>query len=170
MAETFIRVQIDIPYTDHEQHTVEHVKKRGAALLKTGDYDAWFVNDMGEQCDASNLDYDEDGGGGRVSLTKEALQSATHDERIAMLKAHFKEFGIQFSDMAHVFGVDRDSDPFASVAHENYGREGEIEVDNPVVLSESDEGAYVMAWVWVSNDDAGIEGGNAEEMDLKEGK
>jgi hypothetical protein len=31
------------------------------------------------------------------------------------------------------------------------------------VVSRSDEGAYVMCWVWVSNEDAGIEEPEDEE-------
>lgn len=38
-------------------------------------------------------------------------------------------------------------------ADELYGIEGEIEIDEDGAVSHSDEGAYVMAWVWVSNDD-----------------
>lgn len=36
-------------------------------------------------------------------------------------------------------------------------RDGECEIDDHAVVSGSDEGAYVMAWVWVSNEDAGVE-------------
>ena len=37
---------------------------------------------------------------------------------------------------------------------------GELEVDpNAVVSKGGDEGAYVMAWLWVSDDEAGIESG-----------
>lgn len=38
----------------------------------------------------------------------------------------------------------------------DFVREGECEVDESTVVSASDEGAYVMAWVWVSNENAGI--------------
>lgn len=33
-------------------------------------------------------------------------------------------------------------------------RDGECEVDSEAVVSSSDEGAYVMAWVWVYREDA----------------
>jgi hypothetical protein len=35
-------------------------------------------------------------------------------------------------------------------AAKRYGADGEIEFDDLAVVSESDEGAYVAAWVWVS--------------------
>lgn len=39
----------------------------------------------------------------------------------------------------------------------------ELEVDEDAVVSESDEGAFVMCWAWVSNDAAGIETENEDE-------
>src|SRR5699024_4032194 len=46
--------------------------------------------------------------------------------------------------------------PYASAAEEMYVIEGSIEIDATTVLSQSDAGAYVMAWVGVDNSDAGI--------------
>ena len=40
---------------------------------------------------------------------------------------------------------------------QSWVRDGECEIDDHAVVSSSDEGAYVMAWVWASNADAGIE-------------
>ena len=37
---------------------------------------------------------------------------------------------------------------------QSYVREGEVEVDDKAVVSESDEGAYVMGWIWVPREDA----------------
>jgi hypothetical protein len=38
--------------------------------------------------------------------------------------------------------------------------EGELEVDaNAIVSKGDDDGAYVMAWLWVSDEDAGLVGG-----------
>ena len=33
-----------------------------------------------------------------------------------------------------------------------YGYEGEIEIDDNAILSRSEEGAYVQAWVWVGKE------------------
>lgn len=38
-----------------------------------------------------------------------------------------------------------------------HGTDGEVELADPGIVSDGDEGAYVMTWSWVSNDDAGIE-------------
>ena len=46
------------------------------------------------------------------------------------------------------------SDAQISAAKELYQRDGEVEIDQPAVESRGgDEGAYIMAWVWVSDDE-----------------
>lgn len=46
---------------------------------------------------------------------------------------------------------------WADKARETYGRDGEIEVDEGAVVSHGeDPGAYVMAWLWVTEDEMGI--------------
>jgi hypothetical protein len=59
--------------------------------------------------------------------------------------------------------------PYADAAREQYHRDGSIEIDEYsggfAIVSESDDpGAYVMAWVWVDDADAGItrEGADAD--------
>lgn len=42
---------------------------------------------------------------------------------------------------------------YRKAAKETYHRQGEIEIDDNAIVSHSDEGAYVQAWVWISNDD-----------------
>ncbi|MBN8644045.1 MAG: hypothetical protein J0L61_02255 [Planctomycetes bacterium] len=47
---------------------------------------------------------------------------------------------------------------YVEAARREYEREGEIEIDDSAEVSMGDDpGAYVQAWVWVSNDEAGIE-------------
>lgn len=47
---------------------------------------------------------------------------------------------------------DISDDAFRASAKDQYEREGEIEIDEVAVVSRgSDDGAYVAAWVWVSN-------------------
>lgn len=66
-----------------------------------------------------------------------------------------KKRGLKFSDCVEAFGVDH-SNAYAKAAAEQCTVDGEVEVDDPTVLSQSENGSYVMAWVWVSNEDAGI--------------
>jgi hypothetical protein len=38
-------------------------------------------------------------------------------------------------------------------AKAEYSEDGRIEIDDNAILSRSEEGAYVQAWVWVGNED-----------------
>ncbi len=71
--------------------------------------------------------------------------------------------GLTFAQCVEALGEDRDSNPFASAAHKLYGREGELEIDPATIVSQSNDGAYVLAWCWVSNDEAGIEPTNGDD-------
>lgn len=42
-----------------------------------------------------------------------------------------------------------------AAAQQSWVRDGECEIDDHAVTSCSDEGAYVMAWVWAGREDAG---------------
>jgi hypothetical protein len=65
--------------------------------------------------------------------------------------------GLTFADCVSCFGVSADENPYLKAAHEHHDREGEIEFDDTAIISESDdEGAYVMAWVWVTDEEAGV--------------
>lgn len=57
-----------------------------------------------------------------------------------------------------------DDDAFISAAKEKHvSGDGEINVDDDAIVSQSDKGAYVAAWVWVTNADAGIEEGDEND-------
>ena len=86
----------------------------------------------------------------------EDAEKLDRDARIAALK-DLQSKGLTFSDAVNVFGEDRDSNAYARKAADLHGRDGELEFDDTVVVSESDDGAYVMCWQWVDKDDAGIE-------------
>lgn len=72
--------------------------------------------------------------------------------------------GLEFGDVVNLLGDGAD-DPYVAAAHEHrLQQEGTLEVDPKAVVSRgSDDGAYVMAWLWISNEDAGIAPG--EEND-----
>ncbi|WP_454287207.1 hypothetical protein [Rhizobium arsenicireducens] len=53
---------------------------------------------------------------------------------------------------------DPDTAAFASAVQTS----DELEVDGDVVISRGDEGAFVMSWSWVSNEEAGIEDNDDE--------
>lgn len=72
--------------------------------------------------------------------------------------------GLTFENCVEAY-ADGESDPYV-IAAMNNAREGEIEVDSNAVVSRgSDAGAYVMAWKWVSNQEAGVFS-NSELLEL----
>lgn len=60
---------------------------------------------------------------------------------------------------------DEDHEAYLAAAKEAVrNKEGELEVDDDAVISAGgDPGAYVMAWLWVPNEDAGIPVDDEEE-------
>ncbi len=89
-----------------------------------------------------------------------ASAAPPEDARVAALKTRRSE-GLTFADCVAFFAEhdqDENMDAYVSAARQQYVDEGSIEVDDPTIVSVSDDGgAYVMAWVWVTNADAGIE-------------
>lgn len=68
-----------------------------------------------------------------------------------------RDMGVEFGACVDVFGVNREGDPHASAAHENHHVDGETEIDGKTVVSRGEEpGAYVMAWIWVDDEEVGI--------------
>lgn len=54
---------------------------------------------------------------------------------------------------------------FRSAARKKFGVEGDLEFDDDAVISKGDaSGAYVMAWKWVENGDAGFESELSEPL------
>lgn len=58
--------------------------------------------------------------------------------------------GLDISECIEHFGVPTDSHPLARRAFDVHHVDGELELDSHTVVSESDDGAYVLAWVWVA--------------------
>lgn len=52
----------------------------------------------------------------------------------------------------------RDPRAIAGASSLTFVREGQCEIDEDAVVSRGDDGAYVMAWLWVSDDDQGDDG------------
>ena len=87
----------------------------------------------------------------------EIQQPGLSSDSASTLLAALVGDGLRFGDCLAAFASEPD-DPFAQAARENYqsGSDGDIDLDDRPVLSPSDDGAYVLAWVWVSKEDAGI--------------
>ena len=46
-------------------------------------------------------------------------------------------------------------DDFVEAAEEMHAKDGQLEIDSDASVSLTEDGCYVEAWVWVSNEDAG---------------
>jgi hypothetical protein len=90
------------------------------------------------------------------------VQSTTapslEDQLLALIEA-----GLNFGRAVPVFAEhQRQTEPHLSAYADGAGNtgflsEGEVEVDGDAIVSEGSDGGYVMAWVFVSHEDAGIE-------------
>lgn len=81
--------------------------------------------------------------------------------------------GMQFSDAVRAFAAVQDAEDgetsaYVAAAGRLHAEDGVCEIDDTAIVSDGDEGAYVMAWVWVSKDDAGI-GDEDDEDDDEDG-
>lgn len=75
-----------------------------------------------------------------------------------------KAQGLSFTDCLYAFG-ESDENPYVAAARDQ-ARDGELEVDETTVVSEgADAGAYVGAWLWVSDEDAGIGADNEAQQE-----
>lgn len=64
--------------------------------------------------------------------------------------------GLTFENCIQAFGVSSQDDPHAKVARENAQQKDDVQVDPLTVVSTGTVGAFVMAWVWVDNESAGL--------------
>jgi hypothetical protein len=81
---------------------------------------------------------------------------ALDDAEIDALCEEINHSGLEFGQCVQILGED-DSDPYVAAALDHV-RDGELEVDVPTIVSRGeDDGAYVMSWIWIENEEAGIE-------------
>jgi len=59
---------------------------------------------------------------------------------------------------------DETEQAYLNVARKMYGSDGDLEFDDGAVVSLSDDpGAYVMAWKWITDEEAGIKNDKDDE-------
>lgn len=88
----------------------------------------------------------------------ETTETLSPEERLAQLKKLI-DAGLDFGEALPAFAERQSEDElrYISGAREHHHVEGEVEFDDhPIVSLGSDPGAYVLGWVWVTNDEAGI--------------
>lgn len=76
-----------------------------------------------------------------LSIVLEALRQAGKHEEAAYLE----ELAADYVDPE----LNAEREAWIAQADNEHGRDGEIEFDSDSAVSRSDDGAYVLAWVWV---------------------
>lgn len=93
--------------------------------------------------------------GDQIDALCESINQASPAKELVVeaLKSH----GFAFEDLLPAFAETEEANPFVKAARELVKNdEGSIEVDEPSVVSRGDkEGAYVLGWIYVSNEEAG---------------
>lgn len=86
-----------------------------------------------------------------VRLEETELQLVTHG------LAHLSELGNRDKILNLIERLKEPPDPDTEKFANAVETSDDLEVDGDVVISRGDEGAFVMAWVYVTNAEAGIE-------------
>lgn len=71
------------------------------------------------------------------------------------MKVPYVEFGSHSLELEYFTSSD---EAFREAARRHYAEEGSIEIDKDAAVSRGDGGAYIQAWVWVSDSDSDAEG------------
>lgn len=90
-------------------------------------------------------------GTGLINPKHAAAQPAAMAERLAELKAD----GLTITDCITAFAASTD-DPYVAVARKLVLGDDGIEIDPITTTSVAHDGAWVLNWLWVSNDEAGV--------------
>jgi len=88
-----------------------------------------------------------------IDLLVEKLQLDADPVKILSV---MKSRGAEFDSCIQVFGVDANSDPYSKKACEYLLGGDDHEVDEKTVISHSDGGAWVMSWLYITNEEAGV--------------
>jgi len=76
------------------------------------------------------------------------------DERAKLLLC-LKENGLTIGECVRALSVENDN-PYVRAARALVAGGDDVEVDDSTTLSEGEGGAWVLSWLWVSNEEAGI--------------
>lgn len=68
-----------------------------------------------------------------------------------------KRQGLSFADCLAVFGHRAEDNPYVAAAYKSFVDDAGIGFDQHAVVSESEDGAFVSAWVWVDAPESGSE-------------
>ncbi|WP_163056692.1 hypothetical protein [Acidithiobacillus ferrooxidans] len=78
------------------------------------------------------------------------------DKPLIEILTELKNRGLTQADVLSVYGVPRDENPYASYLQRHLGNDTEMELDDNVLLSETDDGCWVSCWRYVDDETVGI--------------
>lgn len=84
----------------------------------------------------------------------DSLKESTHAQAIQLLQA-CRDGGMSFGDCIEIFAADK-NDPYVAKAREDIGKSDDIQIDDMTIISKSEQGAWVMAWLFISDESAGV--------------
>ena len=76
-------------------------------------------------------------------------------ERAPVLEA-MKQTGLTYPDCLPVLAALED-DPYVEAARQLIAGDDDLSIDDRTITSEGNEGAWVLGWIWVSDEEAGVE-------------
>ncbi len=79
-----------------------------------------------------------------------------NDKPLIEILTELKNRGLTQADVLSVYGVPRDGNPYASYLQRHLGNDTEMELDDDVLLSKTDDGCWVSCWRYVDDETVGI--------------
>lgn len=80
-----------------------------------------------------------------------------HGKPLVDVLTELKRRGLTQADVLSIYGVPRDENPYASFLQNRLGNDTEMELDDNVLLSETDDGCWVSCWRYVDDEAVGID-------------
>jgi hypothetical protein len=75
------------------------------------------------------------------------------EDRRARIKKLFDENHVTFSDCVRAFQASEADNPYIEFARNTIAFDNDMEIDSPTVVSETDDGTWVMMWMFVKSRD-----------------
>lgn len=79
-----------------------------------------------------------------------------HGKPLEDVLSELKRRGLTYSDVVKVYGVPRDENPYAAFIQKGLANDNDMELDDKVILSESEKGCWVSCWCYVEDEAVGI--------------
>lgn len=80
-----------------------------------------------------------------------------HGKPLTDVLTELKHLGLTYSDVVKVYGVPRDENPYAAFIQKHLANDNDMELDDKVILSESETGCWVSCWCYVEDEAVGID-------------